>query len=210
VPPANSQWAAARTGSRVEVTWRRTENPLSCTFLEAGGGYVAVRWSDTVVVGVYLSPNMSHAEFENRLGQIERCVRKYAPAPTLVAGDFNAWSKAWGSRLTNRRGVALETWAASLCLCCLNTGTASICIRPQGGESIVDLTWATPRAAARVTGWRVVTEAHTQSDHRYIEVVLRETPAQVLGRRHEAGPSANLPRTLSKRCYRRGCGPREK
>jgi len=186
VPPANNQWAAARTGSRVDVaiTWRRTENPLPCTFLEAGGGYVAVRWGDMVVVGVYLSPNQSQAEYEEGLGRIERYVRKYAPAPTLVAGDFNAWSEAWSSRLTNRRGWALETWAASLGLCCLNTGSTSTCVRPQGGESIIDLTWATPKAAARMTGWRVVTEVPTESNHRYIEVVLGETPAQVLERRH--------------------------
>jgi len=75
-------------------------------------------------------------------------------------------------------------WAASLRLQCLNVGATSTCDRPQEGESIVDLTWATPEAAARVRGWRVLTNTYTQSDHRYIRVVLTETPAQVLGRRH--------------------------
>jgi len=121
-----------------------------------------------VVVGVYLSPSLSRAELEDRLGQIKECVTRYVPAPTTEAGDFNAWSTLWSSRRTNRRGAALEDWAASLRLCCFNTGATSTCVRPQGGESIVDVTWATPEAVARVRGWRVLMEAHTQSDHRYI------------------------------------------
>jgi len=187
VPPRHSQWAAVRGGSDVEVaiTWRRSEKPLPCTFLEAGSGWVVVRWGDMVVIGVYLPPSLSHADFDSRLGQIEGRVRRYASAPTIVAGDFNSSSTTWGSRSTNRRGVALEAWAASLGLHCMNTGSTSTCVRPQGGESIVDLTWANPRAAARIRGWGwgVLTNAHTASDHLYIGVVLEETPAQVLGRR---------------------------
>jgi len=58
VPPRNPMWAAARTGSdvKVAITWRRTENPFPCTILEAGEEFVAVRWSDVAVVGVYLPP----------------------------------------------------------------------------------------------------------------------------------------------------------
>jgi len=183
VPPRHSQWAAARGGSNVDVaiTWRRSENPLPCTFLEAGSGWVVVRWGDMVVIGVYMPPSLSHADFDSRLGQIDSRVRRYASAPTIVAGDFNSWSTTWGSRSTNRRGVALEAWAASLGLHCMNAGSTSTCVRPQGRESIVDLTWANPRAVARIRGWSVLTDAHTGSDHQYIGVVLTETPAQVLG-----------------------------
>jgi len=186
VPPDNPLWAASRTGFEVEVAiaWRRSKDPFPCRFLEAGGEYVAVRWSDVVVVGVYLAPSLDRATYEERLGKIGDCVSKYAPSPILVAGDFNAWSRTWGSRSTNERGAVLERWAASLRLHLLNAGATSTCVRPQGGESIVDLTWATPGAAARTRGWRVVTDYHLESDHRAIEVVLTATPAQVLGRRH--------------------------
>jgi len=185
VPPRHPHWAAPGTGSGVDVaiTWRRTADPLPCVFLEAGGGWVAVRWGDVVVVGVYLAPSLSRASVKTRLGEISGCVRKYAPAPAIVAGDFNAWNTLWSSRSTNRRGKDVETWAASLGLCLINRGARSTCVRPGGGESIVDLTWATPNAAARITGWRVLDEVHSESDHLYIEVVLDETPAQVLRRR---------------------------
>jgi len=137
-----------------------------------------------VVVGVYLAPSLDRATYEEKLGKIGDCMSKYAPSPTLVAGDFNAWSRIWGSRSTNERGAILERWAASQRLHLLNEDATSTCVRPQGGESIVDLTWATPGAAARIRGWRVVTDFHIESDHRPIEVVLSATPAQVLGRRH--------------------------
>jgi len=186
VPPDNPCWAAARTGREVDVaiTWRRSKDPLPCKFLEAGEGYVAAGWGDMVVVGVYLTPSLDRATYEERLGKIGDCVRKYAPSPVLVAGDFNAWSRMWGSRRTNGRGAVLELWAASLGLHLVNVGSTSTFVRPRGGESIVDLTWATPGAAARVKSWRVATEFHLESDHRCIEVVLTATPAQVLGRRH--------------------------
>jgi len=73
VPPRHSQWAAARGGSNVDVaiTWRRSKSPLPCTFLEAGSGWVVVRWGDMVVIGVYLPPSLSHADFDSRLGQID-------------------------------------------------------------------------------------------------------------------------------------------
>jgi len=185
VPPDNPCWAAARAGYKVDVAiaWRRSKDPLPCTFLEAGEGYVAIRWGDVVVVGVYLAPSLDRAEFETRLGKIGDCVGKYAPSPTIVAGDFNAWSRIWGSRLTNKRGAVLEQWAASLRLHLLNEGATSTCVQPQGGESIVDLTWAIPAAAVRTRSWRVATEYHSESDHRCIEVILTATPAQVLGRR---------------------------
>jgi len=75
---------------RLDVAWRRSKDPLPCRFLEAGEGYVAVRWGDVVVVEVYLAPSLDRATFEERLERIRDCVDKYAPSPTIVAGDFNA------------------------------------------------------------------------------------------------------------------------
>jgi len=54
----------------------------------------------------------------------------------------------------------------------------STCVRPQG-SSIVDLTWATPPVAASVRSWRVLAELYPYTDHRVIEIILGNTPAQV-------------------------------
>jgi len=120
VPPKHPHWAAARTGLDVDIalTWRRTKDPLPCSFLEAESGYVAAWWGDFVVVEVYLPPSLSRAMYRERLGRIAECVEKYTSSPIIVAGDFNAWSEMWGSRSTNERGATLEEWVASLRLHC--------------------------------------------------------------------------------------------
>ncbi|XP_072746730.1 uncharacterized protein [Anoplolepis gracilipes] len=88
----------------------------------------------------------------------------------------------WGSPRTDRRGVAVEEWAATLDLRLLNEGGISTCVRERG-ESVVDLIWASPATLNKVLGWKVATEVETLSDHRYIVYGLVVTPEQVLQRR---------------------------
>ena len=85
---------------------------------------------------------------------------------SLVLGDFNTHSTAWGSRKTNGRGRDVQDWAAALDLRLMNRGSTSTCVAWRG-ESIVDLTWASPAASRRVSGWGVSPE-ETLSDHLYI------------------------------------------
>jgi len=122
-------------------------------------------------VGVYAPPSLSLAEFEAALSEIEGVVRSSLPGPVLVMSDFNAKSASWGCSFGDRRGEMLLDWAGSLGLTLLDEGTMATCVRPQG-ESIIDLTWASPAALRMVDGWRVAAELETLSDHRYIELKL--------------------------------------
>jgi len=114
-------------------------------------------------------------------------VRRCLPRPVLVAGDFNAWAEACGSRRTNLRGRVLLDWTAELDLQLLNRGSESTCVGGRG-ESIVDLTWATLPAARLVRSWGVVNQK-TLLNHLYIEVVLLATPREVLLRRRGGNTS---------------------
>lgn len=107
VPKNNPCWAGDTVGS-VAITWRWWEDAPTCVFLEAGLHYVAVKWGNIAVVGIYLPPAGILTRFEGWLVEIKACIRRLRPLPTLVAGDFNAWSQAWGSRRTNVRGRTLE------------------------------------------------------------------------------------------------------
>ncbi|XP_071652698.1 uncharacterized protein [Temnothorax longispinosus] len=118
------------------------------------------------------------------------------PAQVMVAGDFNAKSALWGSPVTDRRGRILECWAASLGLVVLNRGGVQTCVRHQGG-SVIDLTWATPDLARRVSEWRVTEEIESLSDHLFIEMSLPVTPPEVRARRREA--NARFPRWALKK-----------
>jgi len=126
---------------------------------------------DYLCSGEYTSPSLGLAEFEAALGEIDGVVRSSLPGPVLVMGDFNAKSASWGCPFGNRRGETLLDWAGSLGLTLLNEGTIATCVRPQG-ESIVDLTWASPAALHMVVGWKVAAELETLSDYRYIELRL--------------------------------------
>lgn len=163
-------WAGAPDGS-VAITWRRTTNPVLCNREEAGDGYVLVRWGGVLIMGVFLSPRLRLAEVEERLARMERAVRARTPAPIIIMRDFKAHTTMWGSKTTNARGRVLMDWANAMGLCCMNTGTNSTCVRPQG-ESIVDLTWASPAAAGLIDNWRVLVDIETLSDHVHIEMDL--------------------------------------
>lgn len=174
IPTDNTQWAS-NDAKTVAMTWRMDENPLPSIPVDKGDTYVAVRWGDIVIVGSYLSPKLDLPQFEQAIGEIERCIRRFQNGPVIFAGDLNAKADMWGST-TNPKGIFLRDWALEVGLCCLNSGQASTCVRPQG-ESIVDVTFANPRAAARVSEWRV-TEDETCSDHQYISIALNVSEAQ--------------------------------
>jgi len=95
-------------------------------------------------------------------------VRSSSPTPLLVAGDFNEWSPAWGSRLLGARGRVLEDWARTLGLEVINQGRESTCVRPQG-ESIIDVTFGSLWVKNSMTSWRVL-DLESLSDHLHIEM----------------------------------------
>ncbi|XP_029673418.1 uncharacterized protein LOC115241682 [Formica exsecta] len=182
VPQGHPCWASDQRSS-VAITWLRNKNSPPASRLENGEGYVAVQWGRISVVGVYISPNIDLARFEDRLQSIGECIRRSPlPRPVIIARDFNAKSALWGSPLTNRRGGVLEDWA-SLGLCIFNRGSRSTCVRPQG-ESIVDLTWAAPAAVHLVSGWEVL-EKETASDHLYIKMTISAAAPEMLSRRRD-------------------------
>ncbi|EFN81590.1 hypothetical protein EAI_00539, partial [Harpegnathos saltator] len=94
----------------------------------------------------------------------------------IVAGDFNAHSKKWGCspRQKDPRGDAVADWAAGLGLVLVNRGSTSTFVRPgEKGETVIDLTWASPSAARLFRRWVVEKERESPSDHRYVAWTLR-------------------------------------
>lgn len=170
IPERHPCWAKDELNS-VAITWRWWRGAPTCTILESGQHYVAVRWGLVAVVGVYFPPSGTLADFEEWLDGLEACVRRLQAMPTIIAGDFNSWSRTWGSKKTGARGRVLEEWAAELDLILLNKGTTATCVRTQG-ESIIDLTWVSLSASRMIKSWRVMTEVEHLSDHRYILVQL--------------------------------------
>lgn len=183
IPTGNPLWAGTPGGS-VAITWRRSSDPIPCSQEDIGNNFVLVRWGEIRVMGVYLPPSLRVADVEESLGQMERCIRALPHSPVLVMGDFNAHSTLWGSRRDCARGRLVLDWANSMGLICINRGNESTCVRHQG-ESVVDLTWATPAAARLIRDWRVLSSVESLSDHVHIEVELLIPSGRQLSRRSQ-------------------------
>ncbi|XP_041989124.1 uncharacterized protein LOC121740461 [Aricia agestis] len=147
--------------------------PPSSRSTTRGHGYVVADLGALTVVGVYFSPNRPIAEFGAFLLRLTTFVSG-AANPVVVAGDFNAKSTRWGSPATDARGRAMADWLATTGLVVANRGAVSTCVRWQG-ESIVDLTLVSPSIARRMSGWRVLEEVETLSDHLYIGFDIAST-----------------------------------
>jgi endonuclease/exonuclease/phosphatase (EEP) superfamily protein YafD len=109
VLPNRSTWVGDMDGL-VDVVSAGGHRSLLLSCLERGRGFVVTQWGETLVVGVYFSPNSSRAELEEFLGEVETVIRRHLPRPMLVVGDLNAKSGAWDSPVTNAKGADVEEW----------------------------------------------------------------------------------------------------
>nr|XP_034838764.1 uncharacterized protein LOC117994898 [Maniola hyperantus] len=182
--PSHPRWFGS-VGDTVAIYWGGRQGDPSCSILEKGSGYVAVEWGHLAVLGCYISPNSGLAAYEAYLDELAACIRRCLPRPLIVLGDFNAHSRVWGDKRDDHRGDIIQEWAAELDLRLLNQGSTSTCVRWQG-ESIVDLTWATPSASRMVSGWRVAEEVVTLSDHRHIVFVVSTGTSDNIARQNSS------------------------
>ncbi|XP_028176346.1 uncharacterized protein LOC114364398 [Ostrinia furnacalis] len=171
---------AGDSNDKVAIITNPTADSPPFGAVRRGQGCVAVLVGEVVIVGAYFSPNRSIAEFEAFLAETETLLSGWGrPHHVIVAGDLNAKSVAWGSRITDLRGELLEDWLLANGLVVLNQGTAETCVRMQGG-SVVDVTFASPALARRVQSWEVLEEVETLSDHKYVRFdIFPDRPAPV-------------------------------
>ncbi|XP_050354400.1 uncharacterized protein LOC126776142 [Nymphalis io] len=149
VPPL-AHWIEDLDGTVAVLSRSGTGPPLS--LIERGSGYVVAGWGEYAVVETYFYRSLD--EFETYLGSVRAAVARQSPKPTLILGNLNARSRAWGNPTTNPRGRAVQVWALLSGLSLLNKGQVHTCVRHNGG-SVMDVSFATPVVARRVSNWRV-------------------------------------------------------
>jgi len=195
--PTRSFWIGDADGS-VVIVGKTGSGALPLSLLGRGSGFVAAKWGEIAIVGVYFSPNRDLNQFRVYLDQVAAAIRRHLPGPMLVAGDLNAKSVDWGSPATDARGQELAEWGAELGLVVLNRGSTHTCVRHNGG-SIVDITFGSPPAARKVVGWRVMEGSETLSDHRYIRWDISDPSLGNQPRPHGRGGTPLPPRWALKR-----------
>ncbi|XP_039761417.1 uncharacterized protein LOC120634710, partial [Pararge aegeria] len=100
--PTQSNWAGDVEGSVAVVV---PAHGIPLVPQRSGPGFVAVVWGEVTLIGVYFSPNKPLSAFEAYLRSLEPVVRGAAPTQVILMGDLNAKSAAWGSPITDLRGV---------------------------------------------------------------------------------------------------------
>lgn len=187
--PTQDNWVAD-VDSLVAIVINPTDDTATFDSLERGRGWVTNLLGNTLIIGVYFSPNRPLNEFEDLLLALEGVMAQNRSNSVLIAGDLNAKSQAWGSPVTNARGIALEDWIIANGLVILNQGSVYTCVRQHGG-SIVDVTFASPSLAHRVQDWRVLEDVETMSDHRYIRFDVSIFPAPQISPRQNSWHRSN-------------------
>lgn len=166
--------------------WVPSQGKISIDASGAGNGFVWLRNKSITFVSCYFSPNVSIAEYQNRMDDLEDSIRDMTTDNLILAGDFNARAVEWGMPVTNTRGRIVLDMAARLRLVVINTGDKTTYRRPGFGESKPDVTLATENLAPRVRDWQVI-EVENGSDHEYITYNISDDTARRENRRRITG-----------------------
>lgn len=122
------------------------------------------------IYSCYWSPSTTYQEYQDFLSRLENSIRT-AVGDVLVTGDFKAHHSDWGSRKNDRRGDALSDLVHATGMVMCNVGN-----HPTFRTgSIIDITFATPYTAHKISNWAVLDE-ETLSDHSYIRYDMSLVP----------------------------------
>jgi len=142
----------------------------------AGRGFAWIQGRGLRLYSCYNSRNDTAANYAAFLDDVHRsasdCDRQ---THLVVCGDFNAWSREWGSVRADRRGEQLADLAASLGMNVENTGDTPT-YRRINAESIIDITFSRLAAPAVIPNWSVLVDAESASDHRYVHFSIHPSP----------------------------------
>lgn len=166
-----------RNLARSKVAWVTDADAdtaiIDCTgIITRHGSGKGFSWAEVGKAGrfysCYASPNAPIEELEAFLSELRSSIRGAVNLPVYVCGDFNAASTEWGSTVIDGRGHKLLEWMAELDLTTVNDGVEPTFVGTRG-SSFVDLTMAQTTQATRISGWQVLTNEITLSDHQTIE-----------------------------------------
>jgi len=178
--PRSPRWIVSGNGLAAIYLGSR---PLveKCVAYKLGRNYVMARYNQYYFLPIYISPNDSDQVVHETLDDLDADIRA-SGGGCVITEDFNAKSVLWGSPRTNWRGSVVERWAAGLDLRIVNTGCVPTCVR-HNGTSIIDLTWSSASICGMFSGWRILPDVVSLSDHRYIVFDFGEPLGGHTGRR---------------------------
>nr|AMS38363.1 hypothetical protein [Bactrocera tryoni] len=153
-----STWIADKSGKA--AIWSCKGQPFKTCSREAHNCFTWANIQGIYFVSCYARPSAAITEFEDFLLRLSLETR--GKTPIIIAGDFNAWSTAWGSRCTNHRGRLIQEYLSQTHLTIMNTGTQNTYQKGNKG-SIIDIMFANDSLSRHIK-W-AVSNIYTNSDH---------------------------------------------
>lgn len=150
---------------------------LVITDVSRGRYFVGAAMGDLIVYACYFPPSLSIEQYNATLDALETDIRRAPQNNLIVAGDFNARNREWGSDRTNRKGELLSEFAAALGLHIENRGNVPT-FQARGSESVIDFTLSRLVGNRRVVGWVTNTDLYTDSDHNFITFEIHDGPPE--------------------------------
>lgn len=147
--------------------WIRNNTIKTCKVIREHGFIGIITEPATIIISVYISPNIHIESYKNIIDNICNTVRHYRGYNYIIGGDFNAKAVDWGNRRTDERGDIILEIMASEGLCLLNEGDTPTFVS-KDKQSIPDITLCSESIVRSMNNWSVETEEETGSDHRYI------------------------------------------
>lgn len=172
-PPDDESRASSVDGSAQIIVTGSAH--LVITDVSRGRCFVGAAMGDLIVYACYFPPSLSIEQYIATLDALEVDIRRAPQNNLIVAGDFNARNREWGSDRTNRKGEHLSEFAAALGLHIENRGNLPT-FQAGGSESVIDFTLSRLVGNRRVVGWVTNTDLHTDSDHNYITFEIHDGP----------------------------------
>ena len=166
IPRQDPRWMSSADGGAAVFCPDASLASKGRRLLSRGEGFVLAEIASLSIASCYISPARSRRAFNRVLADLGDAISQCRDR-VIIGGDFNAKSHLWGSSLVNARGRDVENWLAGLDLRIVNRGSVPTCVSPQG-TSIVDITMASPDLLGGISGWHVVEDVETLSDHNYI------------------------------------------
>ncbi|XP_078051447.1 uncharacterized protein LOC144477595, partial [Augochlora pura] len=129
-------------------------------------GFVAIKLDNIVIYSCYISPNITIQNFEEILFNLEKEIDKTDTKKIIIAGDLNAKSVAWGSRLTDVRGYKVMELANRNDLILVRS-EGEYTFERSGFTSLIDIILCGRDCFTSLTKSAIL-DVYTASDHRYI------------------------------------------
>lgn len=99
VPKENGKWVADKAGkAAITVIGKFTIQEIVSHVEE---GFVIAVMNETVICSCYAPLSCPIEQFEKILDELTGNLA--AKTPVVIGGDFNAWVKEWGTRVTNTK-----------------------------------------------------------------------------------------------------------